>query len=112
VGEVEILLWLAPPVVVTVVAMLWVSWVGRERSAVDRDEAVRRLGAALEKEPRTRRTPRPAGSERTAPARSSGVAVRRTPPRPRGLPRNPDVPPAPSAPVRATRRERRERRAS
>jgi hypothetical protein len=30
-GAVEILWWLAPPAVVTVLAMLFVSWVGRER---------------------------------------------------------------------------------
>ena len=71
----EILLWLVPPVVVTVLAMAWVGWVGREgRGEVDRDEAVRRLGAALEKDrptvPRTPREPR---------ERSTGVAVRRPP---------------------------------
>ena len=71
----EILLWLVPPVVVTLVAMAWVGWVGREgRGEVDRDEAVRRLGAALEKEqpPRPTRLPRRRD-------RSTGVAVRRTP---------------------------------
>jgi len=70
---VEILLWLAPPVVVTALAMAWVGWVGREgRGEVDRDEAVRRLGKALEKDPRPlpRRTP-------VARERSTGVAVRR-----------------------------------
>jgi hypothetical protein len=72
---VEILLWLVPPVVVTVLAMAWVGWVGREgRGAVDQDEAVRRLGAALEREPQrpTRLPPRR--------ERSTGVALRRTPP--------------------------------
>ena len=71
----EILLWLVPPVVVTVVAMAWVGWVGREgRGEVDRDEAVRRLGAALERTPeRPTRLPRRR-------ERSTGVAVRRTPP--------------------------------
>ncbi len=49
--EVDILLWLVPPAVVTVVAMVWVSWLGREgRGQVDRDVAVRRLGKALEKQ--------------------------------------------------------------
>jgi hypothetical protein len=69
---VEILLWLVPPVVVTVLAMAWVSWVGREgRGEVDRDEAVRRLGAALDKDrPAVRRTPRRPRE------RSTGVAVR------------------------------------
>nr|WP_237448562.1 hypothetical protein [Nocardioides flavescens] len=94
--------------------MLWVSWVGRERAELDQDEAVRRLGAALDKEPRLRRArTRPGARDRSTPARSSGVAVRRTPPRPRGLPRNPDAPPAaPATPVDENRRERRERRAS
>jgi hypothetical protein len=69
---VEILLWLVPPAVVTVLAMVWVSWVGREgRGEVDRDEAVRRLGVALEKDPKpVRRTP-------AVRERSNGVAVRR-----------------------------------
>jgi hypothetical protein len=70
---VEILLWLVPAVVVTVVAMAWVSWVGRDgRGEVDRDVAVERLGKALAKE-------LPAGTRRTAaPARdrSTGIAVR------------------------------------
>jgi cytochrome c-type biogenesis protein CcmH/NrfF len=71
----EILLWLVPPVVVTLAAMAWVGWVGREgRGQVDREEAVRRLGAALEREqqPRTSRLPRRRD-------RSTGVALRRTP---------------------------------
>lgn len=69
----EILLWLVPAAVVTVVAMLWVSWVSREgRGEVDRDVAVERLGKALSKE-------LPAGTRRaSAPARdrSTGIAVR------------------------------------
>jgi hypothetical protein len=72
---VEILLWLVPPVVVTLVAMAWVGWVGREgRGDVDREEALRRLGAALER-------PRRSGPARLPHRRdrSSGVAVRRTP---------------------------------
>jgi len=72
---VEILLWLVPPVVVTVLAMAWVGWVGREgRGEVDRDEAVRRLGVALEREQK----PGPARLPRRQ-ERSTGVAVRRTP---------------------------------
>jgi hypothetical protein len=71
---VEILLWLVPPVVVTVVAMLWVGWVGRDRREVDRDEAVRRLGAALDKDAPVRRDAPPRPRERP-----SGVALRRTP---------------------------------
>ena len=69
----EILLWLAHAVVVTVLAMVWVSWVGRDgRGEVDRDVAVQRMGKALGKE-------LPAGTRRTAaPARdrSTGIAVR------------------------------------
>jgi hypothetical protein len=85
---VEILLWLVPPVVVTVVAMLWVGWVGRDRRELDREEAVRRLGAALEKEPTVRRTPAARPRER-----STGVAVRRTPRRVSAAP-DEVVPPA------------------
>jgi hypothetical protein len=70
---VEILLWLVPAAVVTVVAMAWVSWIGRDgRGEVDRDVAVERLGRALAKE-------LPAGTRRTGPAvrdRSTGIAVR------------------------------------
>ena len=69
----EILLWLAPAVVVTALAMAWVSWVGRDgRGEVDRDVAVERLGKALAKD-------LPAGTRRTTtPARdrSTGIAVR------------------------------------
>ncbi len=69
----EILLWLAPAAVVTVVAMLWVSWVSRDgRGEVDRDVAAARLGKALAKElpARSRRTPPPVRD------RSTGIAVR------------------------------------
>jgi hypothetical protein len=70
---VEILLWLVPAVVVTVVAMVWVSWISRDgRGEVDRDVAVEKLGKALAKD-------LPAGTRRTtAPARdrSTGIAVR------------------------------------
>jgi hypothetical protein len=70
---VEILLWLVPAAVVTVVAMVWVSWTSRDgRGEVDRDVAVERLGKALAKD-------LPAGTRRTAaPARdrSTGIAVR------------------------------------
>lgn len=74
----EILLWLVPAAVVTLIAMLWVSWIGREgRGEVDREVAVARLGRALEQG----RAPRRAPSTRQAPDRSTGVAVRpsRTP---------------------------------
>ena len=71
----EILLWLVPPVIVTFLAMAWVGWVGREgRGEVDREELVRRLGTALERE----LPPRPARLPRRR-ERSTGVALRRTP---------------------------------
>jgi hypothetical protein len=75
---VEILLWLVPSVLVTVVAMVWVAWLGREgRGEVDREVAVRRLAAALEPDPRGRRRPAP-GYAVTPPVRdrSTGIAVR------------------------------------
>ena len=78
----EILLWLVPPVLVTFVAMAWVAWVGREgRGEVDRDERVRRLGAALEQE----RPSLPARLPRQR-ERSTGVALRRTPQPPLAAP--------------------------
>ncbi|MDN4163570.1 hypothetical protein [Nocardioides abyssi] len=68
----EILLWLVPPAVVTVVAMVWVSWLGREgRGEVDREVAVQRMGAAIERG----RQPTYAAPARR-PDRSTGVAVR------------------------------------
>lgn len=69
----EILLWLVPPFVCAVMAMIWVAWVSREgRGEVDPDERVRLLGTALEREPR--HTERVVAGERE---RSTGVAVRR-----------------------------------
>jgi hypothetical protein len=69
---VEILLWLVPPVVVTLVAMAWVGWVGREgRGEVDPEVAVRRMADALSK---------PTAPHQATPQqrreRSTGVAVR------------------------------------
>ena len=53
----EILWWWAPPAVVTVLAMGWVSWVSREGYGdVDPEVAARRLGKALAKQPKLRRT--------------------------------------------------------
>jgi hypothetical protein len=72
---VEILWWLAPPVVATVLAMLWVSWLGREgRGEVDREVAVRRLGDAMSKPTRVRARAVPRASQPDE--RSTGVAVR------------------------------------
>ena len=75
----DILLWLVPPAGVTVLAMVWVAWLGRAgRGEVDHDEAVRRLTRAMEKDNPGLRNPR------TVPVRerSTGVAVRRTGRRP------------------------------
>lgn len=69
----EILLWLAPPVVVTLVAMAWAGWMGRAgQNRVDHDEALRRMGEVLEQEPTVTHRVEPAQRER-----STGVAVRR-----------------------------------
>jgi hypothetical protein len=81
VGRVEILLWLVPPLVAGVLAMVWVGWLSRPgRGYVDPDEALRRVGVALDREPppfwglshETDTTP--AGAE----GRSTGVARRRS----------------------------------
>ncbi|WP_183094782.1 hypothetical protein [Nocardioides stalactiti] len=78
----EILLWLVPAAVVTLVTMLWVAWWGREgRGEIDRETAARRLGEALTREQKRR----PGYAvERRAPDRSTGVALRA--PRPQALP--------------------------
>lgn len=73
-GGVEIMLWWVPPALVTVGAMLWVSWSGRARDeAPDRSEAAQaRMGEALGRDlPQAvrRTTPRPRD-------RSTGLAVR------------------------------------
>ena len=71
----EILWWLAPSVVVTAVAMLWVAWLARDgRGEVDRDQAVERMARALRRD-------NPALSRRAPSAirprdRSTGIAVR------------------------------------
>jgi hypothetical protein len=70
---VDILLWLAPAVVVTVLAMCWVGWVGRERPEVDREVLVKRLEKGLTKE-----TPLRYAAPRPPRDRSTGIAVRRS----------------------------------
>lgn len=71
----EILWWLAAPLSVTGVAVLWAIWAGRPaRTQVDEHEARERLGAALAR-------PVPARARRVTPQRlerPSGVAVRRS----------------------------------
>lgn len=78
-----VLLWLLPPVVVTLAAMVWVSWLARDgRGEVDRDEALRRLAGVLEpvsRRARRRERRRPGYAAPAVEAdRSSGVAVRRS----------------------------------
>ena len=71
----DILWWLVPPVVVTALAMLWVTWLGRSgRGEVDRDVAVERLARALRKEHPTSTRRSPATSRPRD--RSTGIAVR------------------------------------
>lgn len=93
----EILLWLVPPAAVTVVAMVWVSWLGREgRGEVDREVAVRRLGEALERQPKA---PRYVAAK--APRdRSTGIAVRPS----RAAPLRAVPPPADEPPQQPTQR--------
>ena len=80
----EILFWLVPAGLVTLVTMLWVGWWGREgRGEVDRETAARRLGEALSKE--QKRRPGYAVTRRT-PDRSTGVALRPSKLRPTVLP--------------------------
>lgn len=69
----EILLWLVPPLVVTVLAMGWVTWLGRdEREESDPERAAVRMARALERPQRTPWAPRP-----PVPAERTGaVAVR------------------------------------
>ena len=71
----EILLWLVPPIVVTGVAMVWVSWIGRDgRGEVDPEVALQRMAAALtsdRQQPARQAPPRPTD-------RSTGIAVRPT----------------------------------
>lgn len=93
----EILFWLVPAGVVTLVTMLWVGWWGREgRGEVDRETAARRLGEALSKE--QKRRPGYAVSRRT-PDRSTGVALRPSKMRPTVLPQMSEPAPAPTTPA-------------
>lgn len=74
----EILLWLAPAGVVTVLAMLWAGWQGRRgRVELDRADGVRRLGRALEQPARSY-----GAAPRRTPERTRAVAVRRPPAQP------------------------------
>jgi hypothetical protein len=74
---VEILLWWLPPAVVTVVAMLWVGWLGRARDlSPDRSEAAQeRFAAAILRELPGQVLTR-ANAPRPQRERSTGIAVR------------------------------------
>ncbi|UYM06086.1 hypothetical protein [Solicola gregarius] len=68
----EILLWLAAPLAVTALAMLWAAWLGRSRDARATDErAHERLSRAMR-----RRSRKPLMVATQPHERSSGVAVR------------------------------------
>ena len=106
---VEILFWLVPAGIVTLVTMLWVGWWGREgRGEVSRETAARRLGEALGREPKRR--PGYAVTRRT-PDRSTGVALRPSRMRPTVLPPLTEPAQAPTAPA-ADARPTGDRRAS
>jgi hypothetical protein len=81
--DMEVLLWLAPTAVVTIAAMLWVAWAGREgRGEVDREVALRRMARVLDPPQRRgverlrRRRPAPTYVVRPERERSTGIAVR------------------------------------
>jgi hypothetical protein len=106
---VEILYWLVPAGVVTLVTMLWVGWWGREgRGEVDRETAARRLGEALGREQKKR--PGYAVDQRT-PDRSTGVALRPSKMRPAAVPPLAEPTEPPQAPA-ADKRQPGDRRAS
>ena len=69
----EILLWWLPPAIVTVVAMAWVSWLGRARpTGPDRSDAAQeRFAKAI-----LRELPGQVGAPRPVRDRSTGIAVR------------------------------------
>lgn len=71
--QLEILWWLVPPVVVTLVAIVWVTLVARAGAReTDRQQAVARLERALRKEHPTLRRE----TEARVRDRSTGIAVR------------------------------------
>jgi hypothetical protein len=73
-APVEILLWLVPPAVATVLAMVWAAWAGRpQRQGPDRSEAAyERFAQALTREHPAAGRPRPSVPR----DRSTGIAVR------------------------------------
>lgn len=74
---VEILWWWVPPAVVTLVAMVWVSWLGRARpTGPDRSEAAQeRFAAAILRDLPSEVT-RQVSAPRPLRERSTGIAVR------------------------------------
>ncbi len=73
----EILLWWLPPAIVTLAAMLWVSWLGRARDlGPDRSEAAQeRLAAAIMRD-LPPEVSRQVSAARPVRERSTGIAVR------------------------------------
>ena len=73
-----ILLWLLPPVVVTLVAMAWVAWIGRDRPMpADRSEAARERARQQFAKAILREHPgRVVAARNDLRDRSTGVAVR------------------------------------
>ncbi|MCW2807546.1 MAG: hypothetical protein JWQ93_1501 [Marmoricola sp.] len=76
-GNVEILLWWLPPAIVTLIAMLWVSWLGRARDvSPDRSDAAQeRFAAAIMRDLPAEVTTR-VSAPRPLRERSTGIAVR------------------------------------
>jgi len=74
---VEILLWWLPPAIVTLIAMLWVSWLGRARDlSPDRSDAAQeRFAAAIMRDLPSEVTSR-VSAPRPMRERSTGIAVR------------------------------------
>ncbi len=86
-GLVEILLWWLPPAIVTVIAMLWVSWLGRAReSGPDRSEAAQERFAAAIRRELPAQAMRQVGAPRPLRERSTGIAVRPSQAAPTGDP--------------------------
>jgi hypothetical protein len=84
---VKVLLWLAAPLAVTVLAMLWATWAGRARARTphrDDEQDAQRLGSALSR-PLPRRAQRRVVQTSERP---SGIAVRPSQRR-RSTPRTP-----------------------
>jgi hypothetical protein len=95
-SDVEILLWWLPPATVTLVAMLWVSWLGRARDlSPDRSDAAQeRFAAAILRDLPAEVTSR-VSAPRPLRERSTGIAVRpsQKPVEPQPAPRQPVVEP-------------------